>query len=535
MESFGGPLTFESVETWKRELLARRDTWAVISKGILGDFIPVWEIIRLNHKQDFDLTGKLSDFLCDVFDLAKKASRSQNLIFKLAHEEVERQLLSVEENFELASGWNLEDAEQHVANLLHLKKKVFLSSNGVHLRMGSAENSHLVRNFIKNVNMRSDSQGLVGAMVRSFVKNEPNLIFEDHECSLGEFQHKICDQLLRELSAETLKVVTVTMDQEFLPKVLPFHDQKSAFLNHAMKHLNTKQDFSLYQAFFSDPVPFLRHLLEETLIEIFFAEEEKKLQVLDLFQWSVDLMEAKLVDKILRSHEKNRHAWIQNLSEVLSRKYQISCTQDLIENVIVIPRTENLDEVKSRLIRSLSYHSQILAKQMKVESKEGLIQGLVENKWTHLTGCLALCPFCMAVCSHKVDGHKGKHFSTFHRPGGFVGVKDGADASHLEVLACPELVKSQKKIFTDPSRPEISFPYSDYGKQGEGYSCWSFESSEKHQISVWNEFLDKFTGSLESHYNAAFRIPLEVEDEVKEMSRKVSSSWVENSFFLAQI
>ncbi len=531
MESFGGPVAFENAEAWKSGLVENRNTWAVISKGSLSDFIPVWELITISHRDDFDMAGQLSDFLSDVFDLAKKATIEQSVIHKVALDEVERQLLTFEKVFESASKWKLEDAEHQLQNLFLLKKDVLLSSNGIHVKMGSAVNSHLVKNFVENL---GGSRPLDGSIIQSLTKNEPNLFSEGH---LGPFQSKRCGPFLQEFSAETLQVIATTLDQELIPKVVPFYNEKTAFINHAIKTLNNKQDFSLFQFFFADPVSFLRDLLEDILSKTLFEEESPKLQVLDPFKWGVDLVEANIAAEILKSQDRDFPAWIQYVSEALTQKFKITSLKDLVEEVTPGHNTTNLQEIKSHLIRRLSFHCEVLINQMRVGSrihKEKLVQGLIEKSWPSLMGCLALCPFCKAICSHKVKGHKGNHFSLFHKPCGFIGLRVDGNKGHLERHSCPELVQSAEKMYTDPERTEVRFLFSEYSKQGEMYSSWTFEASG-NSPAIWDTFLAKFTKSLEMKYGASFGIPPEAEGEEKGMNWNGSSSWQEKSFFLSQM
>ncbi|XP_051790660.1 interferon-induced very large GTPase 1-like isoform X3 [Erpetoichthys calabaricus] len=63
LQILGGPDHFLALEDWRKGLQSASSTWKVIDRGPLDQYVPVWRIISLNHKNDFIHYEAVSDMI----------------------------------------------------------------------------------------------------------------------------------------------------------------------------------------------------------------------------------------------------------------------------------------------------------------------------------------------------------------------------------------------------------------------------------------------------------------------------------------
>uniref|UniRef100_A0A8C5MTW0 VLIG-type G domain-containing protein n=1 Tax=Leptobrachium leishanense TaxID=445787 RepID=A0A8C5MTW0_9ANUR len=111
----GGQTESDCPLQWKASLIANNKTWSVIDRGL--QLIPVWEIIRINHKKDFTNVGKLGDCLAKSYEFLI-GQTEKPLFVKPAHMALEEAKYLLHE----IKTWTNDDVEANLRRLLDQKQ-----------------------------------------------------------------------------------------------------------------------------------------------------------------------------------------------------------------------------------------------------------------------------------------------------------------------------------------------------------------------------------------------------------------------------
>ncbi|KAG2464079.1 GVIN1 GTPase, partial [Polypterus senegalus] len=101
IQTVGGPADCYTFEKWRRGLLEAKDTWKVIDRGALHQLVPLWKIMTLNHKTDFQSCASVANVIKRYWEtesgLLDSSHELQNLL------EAEEILQSLSEKVEIWS------------------------------------------------------------------------------------------------------------------------------------------------------------------------------------------------------------------------------------------------------------------------------------------------------------------------------------------------------------------------------------------------------------------------------------------------
>ncbi|XP_028670815.1 interferon-induced very large GTPase 1-like [Erpetoichthys calabaricus] len=105
IQTVGGPADCYTFEKWRRGLLEAKDTWKVIDHGALHQLVPLWKIMSLNHKADFQSCASAANVIKTYWEtetgLLDFSHELQNLL------EAEEILQNLPEKVEI---WNQTDS-----------------------------------------------------------------------------------------------------------------------------------------------------------------------------------------------------------------------------------------------------------------------------------------------------------------------------------------------------------------------------------------------------------------------------------------
>lgn len=114
----GGPSEIDDHLQWKLNLATNNKTWSVIDRGVT--LIPVWEILKASHRDDFKDVSTLSRLLMDAYKEITgenvQESTGENILT-----EIGRAKTLIQE----VKGWSATSCESYLTQLLDFKTRLF--------------------------------------------------------------------------------------------------------------------------------------------------------------------------------------------------------------------------------------------------------------------------------------------------------------------------------------------------------------------------------------------------------------------------
>lgn len=164
----GGPPGEDDYSKWRNGLC--EGNWAVIDRG--NCLIPVWKIIKLNHRNDFSNYNKLCQFLKEAYEKITK---------QIPKPEIEEKILDVvseaKQMMESVKNWSTlgDAAEKHLIELLNMRRKIKSITLSFHAWTDICLSDELLQQFLMKVTLTQNATPLKQLMM-SVIDTESSLI-----------------------------------------------------------------------------------------------------------------------------------------------------------------------------------------------------------------------------------------------------------------------------------------------------------------------------------------------------------------------
>lgn len=273
--------------------------------------------------------------------------------------------------------------------------------------------------------------------------------------------------------------------------------------------LAEKENFDKFMTYIHNPRKFMRENVEKYML----TERSK---VLALIEGNITVKEQRVSHAVhtatntVKNKNGDTNMWLRELSSAL--KDELKFAEKHFSDFCDITDFDFLEEevregLANRIMeinRSLSNVSLLDMKQFRERPDEILIKHFCDCCWVQ-------CPFCKAICTNSMEGHKPKdHNVPFHRPKGINGCHF-KDTVEFWIDFCTTSVTSNGRFY--PSHEsEDTFLLKEYRKAGPRFADWSI-TPDLSELPYWKWFVCRFQEDLERYYDKKFQgrgeIPIE--------------------------
>ncbi|XP_048372389.1 interferon-induced very large GTPase 1-like [Sphaerodactylus townsendi] len=138
----GGPPEADSLTPWKSGLTASNKIWSVIDRG--DEFIPIWDIVLSNHKEDFEDVLDISNHLREFYE-----TLSGRKVSRICGEELIGMEKEVTAFLKGLSGWKITTDPDKLEELVNFKKKLYEKTKSEHMWRTICLSNPELQNFLE--------------------------------------------------------------------------------------------------------------------------------------------------------------------------------------------------------------------------------------------------------------------------------------------------------------------------------------------------------------------------------------------------
>lgn len=197
----GGPPGEDDYFKWRNGLC--EGNWAVIDRG--NCLIPVWKIIKLNHRKDFSNYNKLCQFLKEAYEKITKQIPKPEI-----EEKIPDVVSEAKQMMESVKNWSTrgDAAEKHLIELLNMKRQIKSITLSFHAWTDICLSDKLLQKFLMKVTLTQNATPLKqlmmsvidieGSSLKAFPTRDTILRWaqnkEEAECVKGTIGNKSNEQ-----------------------------------------------------------------------------------------------------------------------------------------------------------------------------------------------------------------------------------------------------------------------------------------------------------------------------------------------------
>uniref|UniRef100_A0A8C5PAK3 Interferon-induced very large GTPase 1 n=1 Tax=Leptobrachium leishanense TaxID=445787 RepID=A0A8C5PAK3_9ANUR len=308
------------------------------------------------------------------------------------------------------------------------------------------------------------------------------------------------DRLQESLQEAVYKKAAIDTANDMRCNVTAFNGNRSKLEFHLMKSLAENEDFQSFITYINQP---------KTAFEIFITEcvdhyyMDNSRSICDALMINLDRF-TKLIHSAIEKSSSitigrrgDVSSWLDTFCSELSAHLTLSHS-DL--KGVKYQEIKDIGFLKEAMTKALETVEENLKREFSKCDVSNIKAKPYEILYEQLAGCWETCPFCNAVCTNTVPGHKEDHSVKFHRPEGIKGGK-WHKTEHLVTDICSSSVASDDFIRLSKNN---NIPYREYRKAGPPYSKWSI-TPDHSSLKYWKWVVCRFQSDFEKHYNNKFK------------------------------
>lgn len=283
---------------------------------------------------------------------------------------------------------------------------------------------------------------------------------------------------------------------------------------HILTSLAEEENFDKCMTYIHNPRKHFERFIRENVEKYILIENRSK--ILTMIEGNIKGKEQRVSHAVhtatntVKNKNGDTNMWLRELSSAL--KDELKFAEKHFSDFCDITNFDFLEEevregLANRIMeinRSLSNVSLLDMKQFRERPDEILIKHFCDCCWVQ-------CPFCKAICTNSMEGHKPKdHNVPFHRPKGINGCHF-KNTVEFWIDFCTTSVASNGQFYPSHESEDI-YLLKEYRKAGPRFADWSI-TPDLSELPYWKWFVCRFQEDLERYYDKKFQgrgeIPIE--------------------------
>uniref|UniRef100_A0A4W5JCX8 Interferon-induced very large GTPase 1 n=1 Tax=Hucho hucho TaxID=62062 RepID=A0A4W5JCX8_9TELE len=316
---------------------------------------------------------------------------------------------------------------------------------------------------------------------------------------LGEL---ICNTLKESIVQADYDQTAIDMAGEMQLSHPPFSGNRSNMEKHILTSL-AEENVDNFMTYIHNPRKHFERCIRENVEKYILTEKRSK--ILTMIEGNIKVKEQRVSHAVhtatntVKNKNGDTNMWLRELSSALKDELKFAEKHfsdfcDITDFDFI--KEEVRKDLANRIIeinRSLSNVSLLDMKQFMERPDEILIKHFCDCCWVQ-------CPFCKAICTNTMEGHK--HNVPFHRPKGINGCHF-KDTVEFWIDVCTTSVTSNGWFY--PSHEsEDKYILKEYRKVGPGFADWSI-TPDLSELPYWKWFVCRFQEDLERYYDLKFQ------------------------------
>uniref|UniRef100_A0A8C5MEK7 VLIG-type G domain-containing protein n=1 Tax=Leptobrachium leishanense TaxID=445787 RepID=A0A8C5MEK7_9ANUR len=327
------------------------------------------------------------------------------------------------------------------------------------------------------------------------------------------------DRLQESLREAVYKKAAIDTANEMKCNVTAFNGNRSKLEFHLMKSLAEKEKFHSFITYIKEPKAAFEIFITEC-VDQYYGDNSHSIRnalMINLDRFTKLIHSAiEKSSSITIGRPGDASSWLDTFCSELSAHLTLSHS-DL--KGVKYQEIKDIDFLKEAMTKALETVVENLKGEFSLCDVSNIKARPYEILYEQLAGCWEKCPFCKAVCTNTVPGHKEDHSVQFHRPQGIQGRK-WHKTEHLVTDICSSLVASDC-LFMLPEDNQI--PYREYRRAGPPYSEWSI-TPDLSSLNYWKWVVCRFQSDFESYYSKKFEGKGEIPSQWKEVTKEKAIS-----------
>eukprot|EP00063_Salmo_salar_P084428 XP_014059263.1 PREDICTED: interferon-induced very large GTPase 1-like [Salmo salar] len=328
---------------------------------------------------------------------------------------------------------------------------------------------------------------------------------------LGEL---ICNTLKESIVQAVYDQTAIDLAGEMRLSHPPFSGNRSNMEIHILTSLAEEENFDKCMTYIHNPRKHFERFIRENVEKYILIENRSK--ILTMIEGNIKGKEQRVSHAVhtatntVKNKNGDTNMWLRELSSAL--KDELKFAEKHFSDFCDITNFDFLEEevregLANRIMeinRSLSNVSLLDMKQFRERPDEILIKHFCDCCWVQ-------CPFCKAICTNSMEGHKPKdHNVPFHRPKGINGCHF-KNTVEFWIDFCTTSVASNGQFYPSHESEDI-YLLKEYRKAGPRFADWSI-TPDLSELPYWKWFVCRFQEDLERYYDKKFQgrgeIPIE--------------------------
>uniref|UniRef100_A0A8C5MS78 VLIG-type G domain-containing protein n=1 Tax=Leptobrachium leishanense TaxID=445787 RepID=A0A8C5MS78_9ANUR len=336
--------------------------------------------------------------------------------------------------------------------------------------------------------------------------------------SLADF---LRDRLQESLREAVYKKAAIDTANDMRCNVTAFNGNRSNLEFHLMKSLVEKEDFQSFITYINQPKAAFEIFIKEC-VDQYYGDNSRSIYYalkINLDRFTKLIHSAiETSSSITIGRQGDVSSWLDTFCSELSAHLTLSHS-DL--KGFKYQNIKDIDFLKEAMTTALEKVMENLKKEFSLCNVSNSKGKPYEILYEQLAGCWETCPFCKAVCTNNVPGHKEDHSVRFHRPQALNGRQWGKTSFHTNI--CSSLVASDYLLVLSEDN---KIPYREYRRAGPRYSKWSI-TPDLSSLNYWKWVMCRFQSGFERYYNNKFEGLGEIPSQWRKITKEEAISEID--------